>query len=119
MAIIEIENMEFYSYHGCFAEESKIGTHFLVSLWLDVDTTKAQRSDNIEDTVNYLSVYQTVKKQMAIPSHLLEHVADRIASSVMDEFHAISNIRVKIVKRNPPLGGRIEGVALTIEKTRE
>lgn len=118
MAFIEIENMEFHSHHGCFDEETKIGNPFRVDVCMDVDTSKAQLSDNIDDTVNYLSVYQMVKKEMSIPSRLLENVAERIASILMSEFHAIRYIRVKITKCNPPLGGKIGGVSLTIEKAR-
>ena len=74
--------MEFYAYHGCFEEEQKIGTWFNVDLSLEVDTSKAEKSDNIEDTVNYQSVYQVVKEQMMIPSHLLENVARRILDAI-------------------------------------
>ena len=30
MAIVELENMSFYGFHGCFEEEQKIGTNFRV-----------------------------------------------------------------------------------------
>ena len=83
MSVIRIENMDFYAFHGCFAEEQKIGTHFRVDVALTTDTTKAQKSDDINHTVNYLEVYQVVKREMMIPSHLLEHVADRIGEAVM------------------------------------
>ena len=118
MAFIEIENMEFYAYHGCFAEERAIGTRFRVDLRLEVNTSKAQRSDNIEDTVNYLSVYQSVKHQMEIPSHLLENVADRIANALLEEYKLIGMVCVNLTKLNPPLGGKMYGVSLTIEKNR-
>ena len=118
MSFIDIDDMEFYAFHGCFSEESSIGTNFRVNLRLETDTSKAQKSDNIDDTVNYLSVYQSVKKQMEIPSRLLENVADRIASNLLDEFHAIRYLQIKITKINPPLGGKIGGVSLTIEKAR-
>ena len=118
MSVIEIEGMEFYSFHGCFDEESKIGTNFKVDLRLDVDTAKAQQSDCIADTVSYLDVYQSVKRQMAIPSHLLEHVGERVASAVLDEFEAVNRVWVKVSKLNPPLGGKMYGVSLAIEKHR-
>ncbi|MBP5327480.1 MAG: dihydroneopterin aldolase [Bacteroidales bacterium] len=118
MAVIDIENMEFYAFHGCFAEEAEIGTNFRVDLSLHLDTSLAQKTDNINDTVSYLDVYQTVKKQMAIPSHLLENVAERIASAVLEEFSSIFAVKVKVTKLNPPLGGRMYGVSLTIEKSR-
>lgn len=119
MGIIRIENMNFYAYHGCFAEEQAIGTRFKVDVVLATDTSKAQQSDNIQDTVNYLSVYQTVKREMMIPSHLLEHVADRIANAVMEEFSAVDSMSVKVSKLNPPLGGQMECVSVEIEKRRD
>lgn len=107
--------MEFYAYHGCFEEEQKIGTWFNVDLSLEVDTSKAEESDNIEDTVNYQSVYQVVKEQMMIPSHLLENVARRILDAVGKNFPAVSYAWVKVKKMNPPLGGVMESVSVEIE----
>ena len=75
MSTISIEGMEFYAYHGHFAEEQIIGTWFVVDLFLKTDTTRAEQSDDLQDTVNYLEVYQTVKQEMQISSKLLEHVA--------------------------------------------
>lgn len=118
MSFIDIENMEFYAYHGCFAEEAAIGTHFRVNLRMEVDTSRAQVSDSIDDTVNYLSVYQSVKAEMAISSHLLENVGERIASRVLADYGAVEHVWVKVTKLNPPLGGKMEGVSLSIEKGR-
>lgn len=115
MALISIEKMEFYAYHGCFDEEQKIGTWFNVDLSLEVDTSKAEKSDNIEDTVNYQAVYQVVKEQMMIPSHLLENVARRILDAVGKSFPAVSYAWVKVKKMNPPLGGVMESVSVEIE----
>ncbi|MBP5189985.1 MAG: dihydroneopterin aldolase [Bacteroidales bacterium] len=118
MSFIDIENMEFYAFHGCFVEERSVGTRFRVNLRMKVDTSKAQLSDNIDDTVNYLSVYQSVKSEMDKPSHLLENVADRIASRILAEYDAVEYVSVKVSKLNPPLGGKMEGVSITIEKIR-
>lgn len=115
MAVISIEKMEFYAYHGCFEEEQKIGTWFNVDLSLEVDTSKAEKSDNLEDTVNYQAVYQVVKEQMMIPSHLLENVARRILDAVGKNFPAVSYAWVKVKKMNPPLGGVMESVSVEIE----
>ncbi|MBP9994709.1 MAG: dihydroneopterin aldolase [bacterium] len=115
MALISIEKMEFYAYHGCFEEERKIGTWFNVDLSLEVDTSKAEKSDNLEDTVNYQSVYQVVKEQMMMPSHLLENVARRILDAIGRQFPAVSYAWVKVKKMNPPLGGVMESVSVEIE----
>ena len=114
MGIITIDNMEFYAFHGCFEEEQKIGTRFRVNLRMEVDTSCAQVSDSIADTVNYLEVYQVVKREMMKPSHLLEHVADRIGRAVKSEFSGVENVTIRISKLNPPLGGQMEAVSVEI-----
>jgi dihydroneopterin aldolase len=115
MAVISIEGMEFFAYHGCFAEEQLIGTWFVVDLFLEVDTTTAEQSDRLEETVNYLSVYQVVKEQMMVNSKLLEHVGRRIITAVRSEFPTVEHARLKIRKMNPPLGGKMDFVSLTLE----
>ncbi len=116
MATISIEGMEFFAYHGCFKEEQVIGTKFRVDLFLEADTGKAETSDNLEDTVNYLAVYQVVKAEMNIKSKLLEHVSRRILKRVKKEFPAVTHARIKMRKLNPPLGGKIDFVSVELEE---
>ncbi|MBU2649466.1 MAG: dihydroneopterin aldolase [Bacteroidetes bacterium] len=115
MSTISLENLEFYAYHGCFKEERIIGTRFLVDLFLETDTTKAEKTDNIQDTVNYQEVYLLIKSEMEQPSHLLEHVARRILDSLKAHYPQVSAARVKVSKMNPPLGGKLERVSVTLE----
>ena len=112
MSIISIEKMEFYACHGCFEEEREIGTRFRVDVAMDVDTTKAQQSDDINDTVSYLDVYQVVKREMMIPSHLLEHVMQRVGEAILHDFPGVNSVRVKVSKLNPPLGGQMDCVSV-------
>lgn len=115
MATISIEGMEFYAHHGCFAEEQTIGTNFRVDIAMDVDTSKAEQTDNLNDTIDYQIIYQLVKREMNIPSKLLEHVGRRIVDAVKTEFPGITNVRLKIQKLNPPLGGKMDSVVVTLE----
>ena len=114
MGRIAINGMRFYAHHGCFDQEKVIGTHFLVDLLLEVDTRKAEVSDNIDDTVNYLEVYQVVKREMDQPSHLLENVAHRVGEAVRAQFPDTKSVVVKVSKLNPPLGGQMESVSVEV-----
>ena len=96
MSVISIEGMEFFAYHGCFKEEQVIGTKFRCDLFLEVDTTKAEHTDNLHDTVNYQEVYQMVKTEMKTKSKLLEHVGRRILDSIMKQFPQVTHARLKI-----------------------
>ena len=115
MSLITIENMEFYAYHGHFEEEQKIGTWFSLDLTMEVDTSKAELSDELEDTVDYSSVYQVVKEQMMIPSKLLEHVGRRILNTIKERFPDVKNAQLKVRKMNPPLGGKMSFVSLELK----
>ncbi len=115
MSIISIEGMEFFAYHGCFKEEKIIGTKFRIDIFLEVDTTKAEQTDNLFDTINYQSVYAVVKNGMDTKSNLLEHVGRRILNKIQAEFSEALHIRLKLRKINPPLGGKIDFVSLEME----
>ncbi|MCQ2350889.1 MAG: dihydroneopterin aldolase [Paludibacteraceae bacterium] len=114
MATIRLENMQFYAHHGCFEEERKVGTYFSVDLDFTYDAGIAAESDNIDDAVNYAEVYNVVKEQMMIPSHLIENVALRIKKALLERFTSISNATVTVYKLNPPIGGDIEKVSVTL-----
>lgn len=114
MSVISIEGMEFFAYHGCFKEEQVIGTKFSIDLFMEVDTSVAEQTDHLKDTVNYQSVFQLVKKEMVTPSKLLEHVGRRILDKIQQEFTTVSHARIKIRKLNPPLGGKMDFVSLEL-----
>lgn len=115
--LIEIEGMEFYAFHGCYKEEQIVGNRFLVDLTFETDVHAATESDSIIDTISYLEVYEIVDEQMKIKSHILENVAERIIEAIMARFYPlIDRIKVKVSKCNPPLGGNIKKVSVTLER---
>ncbi len=116
MGLIEIEGMEFYSYHGHFKEEQLIGSRFLVNVTLETNLNKAALSDKLADTINYLSVYQLIKDEMDIKSHLLENVAERIIKRLHSTYPDLFKVKVKISKINPTMGGQIDKVSVTLER---
>ncbi len=115
MALIEIEGMEFYAFHGHFEVEKLAGNRFLVDLKIETESNKAGETDRLEDTLDYQQAYLIVKEEMAIPSDLLEHVAHRIITRIKKEFPDVRKTTVKVSKMNPPMGGQIGKVSLTME----
>lgn len=115
--IIELVNMEFYAYHGCFREEQIIGNKFTLTLTVETDLSIPAESDELSDAVNYQELYKLVKKEMEITSKLLEHVAKRIVVSIHQSFPAIKKITVSISKLNPPVGGKVEASRVVLTKS--
>jgi len=116
MGKIEIEGMEFYAFHGHFTAEQVVGNRFLVDLTLISDSSEAAKSDNLADAMDYQIAYRIVKEEMQIKSHLLEHVAQRIIDRLYDECPSIEKAKIKLSKLNPPMGGEIEKVSVTLER---
>jgi len=116
MGLIQIENMEFYSFHGHFKEERIVGNKFLVDLILETDMKIPSESDNLKDAVNYQQVYEIVKRQMELKSYLLEHIAGRILDAVYSEMEGINKVTVKVSKMNPPMGGKIGSVSVVMSR---
>ena len=116
MGHIQIENMEFYAFHGHYKEEQKVGNKFMVDLVIETDMTKPAESDNLKDAVNYQQAYQIVKKQMEMKSYLLENIAGRILNAIHEEMDGIKKVTIKVAKINPPMGGKIGSVSVTLER---
>lgn len=116
MGLIEIEGMHFYAYHGHFEAEQIVGNDFILDLKMNMDCNKAALSDDLNDALNYQAVYSLIQKEMKIKSRLLEHLANRILDKLFMEFPNLINAKVKVSKMNPPMGGEIEKVSVTLER---
>lgn len=114
MSFIRIENMEFYAYHGHFKEEQIVGNKFLVNLQIETDMTKPAHSDDLQDAVNYQKAYMLVKEEMQEKSHLLENIGKRILDRIFSELKGIDKMEVKVSKMNPPVGGKMDCVSITL-----
>ena len=118
MSIITLETMEFHAYHGCLEHEKKLGNTFRVTVSMELDISIAGRTDKLDETLNYQLVYDVVRREMEIPSQLIEHAVQRIADAVFGQFSQIQMLKVQLSKLNPPLGGKVECVTIEIEKKR-
>ena len=116
MGVIKIEGMRFYAFHGHFEAEQIVGNEFLIDIKINTDCTKAAETDNLENALNYQSVYEIIQQQMDIKSKLLENVAKRILDALYLEFSKIEKTKLKISKLNPPMGGEIEKVSVTLSR---
>lgn len=115
---ILLDNLRFFARHGVGEQETLVGNEFTVSLRLKVNIEQAMQTDNVEDTVSYADIYESVKQEMSVPSKLLEHVSGRIMNRLFEDFPQIEEVKIKLMKRNPPMGADIEAAGVEIKSTR-
>ena len=111
---ILLKEIRCYAYHGVAPQENLIVNEYLIDLKLKVDISKAARTDEVTDTVNYAEVHQVIKNEMVVPSKLLEHVSGRIIQKLFDQFPCIEEIELRLSKRNPPMGADIESAGIEL-----
>jgi dihydroneopterin aldolase len=118
MGIIRVNTIRVHAWHGCLKEESIIGSEYTVDVELETDLKGSSRSDNLQDTVDYVHVHQIIKEEMAIKSKLLEHVAQRILDRFFAELEPLQKAQVAVSKINPPIGGDVASVTIVMEQSR-
>ena len=113
---IELTGMHFRAYHGCLESERVLGGDFRVDFSCELDTSTAERTDNLADTLDYSRIYAIVEREMQVPSQLLECVAGRIADAIRAEFPELGPFEVCVGKKNPPVGGDCEWAKVTVRR---
>ena len=109
MVYIHLEKLLFHSFHGIHDEEKILGNQFEVNCKIGFQENEAIIS-HIDDTIDYSVLYDLIKKEMNIPTLLIETVAMRIGHGACKIFSDIKNIEVTIKKLSPPMAG-IQGSA--------
>lgn len=112
---INIEGIKLYAYHGCLEEESRIGGNYIVDVYMITDFSEAAKTDDLTKTIDYCTVYEISKAQMAIRSNLIEQVAERIHTKIRAEFSTLKSLHVKITKLLPPMNGNVDKVSVEIK----
>jgi dihydroneopterin aldolase len=99
-------------------EEGKIGSDYLVNLLVKSDLKEAAQSDRLSDTIDYVLLQKIVKNEVAVRSKLLEHVGSRIIESIFKKVPLAKTVKVTVSKLNPPIGGDVEEVSVTMKSKR-
>lgn len=111
---IQLQDMEFRAYHGCYDLEQKVGNRFNVGLVLTTHLGEVAECDAVELAVNYLTVYEIVREQMKLTQCTIERVAQNIILAVKKRYPQIVGVECTVAKLAPPLGGKVGRVSVTL-----
>jgi 7,8-dihydroneopterin aldolase/epimerase/oxygenase len=111
---IFVNNIQLYAYHGCLEEEGKIGSAYTVDIEIDTNFTEAAIADDLNKTVDYVTVYNIAKEEMAIRAKLIETVAKRIGDRLKLECGKGNHYHIKVTKINPPMNGNVRSVSVLL-----
>uniref|UniRef100_UPI0013157896 dihydroneopterin aldolase n=1 Tax=Candidatus Symbiothrix dinenymphae TaxID=467085 RepID=UPI0013157896 len=82
-----------------------------------VASPRETQADEWSDTISFATIYELIAREMAIPSHLIEHVAGRILRQIHLAFPQIDRLEIRLAKQNP-LGGDLKEAAVFLRSNR-
>jgi dihydroneopterin aldolase len=115
---ITLRGMRFMGRHGVTPEERAEPQPFEVDLVLRHDLSRAARTDELADTINYVSLFELAREFVEERSfHLIEALAAAIADAVLAG-HPVDDVEVRLRKPKAPLPGAFETVEVRIRRRR-
>ena len=112
MGLITVEGIRVFAYHGHLPEEAKIGGHFIINVWVNADTFEVEKTDNLNDTVDYVKIIDIVKEQMAVRANMIEVPAKRIVDAIL-LFKKVQKVKVEVEKIQPPIDASFDKISVT------
>jgi dihydroneopterin aldolase len=101
MLIIHLHKLLFHSFHGLYEEEQVLGNEFEVNADIEVDIPEEIK--NIQQTVNYVTIYNCIKKRMQQPTPLLETLAQDLITAIHKLDDRIKSVNINIKKTAAPI----------------
>lgn len=120
MGKIIMDNMVFYGYHGVLEEEKVLGQKFYIDAELYLDLKRAGETDDLNHTVSYAMVYETIEHIMTKEKFdLLEALSHKICGQILLSFEKIETVILKIKKPSAPVAGNFDYFAVEIKRSRK
>ena len=114
MGLITVEGIRVFGYHGHLPEEAVLGGHFIINVWVEADTDEVEKTDDLNDTVDYVKIIEIVKQQMAIRSDMIERPARRIVDAILP-LNKVQKVTVEVEKIQPPIDATFDKISVTTE----
>jgi dihydroneopterin aldolase/2-amino-4-hydroxy-6-hydroxymethyldihydropteridine diphosphokinase len=116
---IELRGLRLMPVIGVLDHERQSAQPIEVDVTLHVDLTDACQNDELDDTVHYGEVCETIEK-VAHQRHdlLLERFAGRIAEAILDSQPRVEAVELVVRKLRPPIPSDVSTSAVAIHRTR-
>ncbi len=118
MLSIHLHNIIIFAHHGIYEEEKLLGNHFELNISIQHSPERIPVK-HLSDSIDYVSVYELVKKRMAIPTPLLETVVTEMAVEILKQFALAEQVSISIRKMYPPIPGISGSVGVSFELNRK
>lgn len=118
MGKIRINNLKFYTKNGVLKEERILGQQLEIDVELTMDLTKAGKTDDVADTVNYAEVNDQIAARLEKDSF---NLIEAVASAILDDIEKnhgqkLQKAMVRIRKYSVPMPGIFDNIEIEMER---
>jgi dihydroneopterin aldolase len=115
MVTIKLKQLRFFAHHGLYEEERKVSNEFIVDLEVVFESSVSVIT-KMNETINYIKLYELVKKHMLPPTDLIETLAMQITDNIHQQYSQVKKISITIAKKYPPVINFSGNVAVNYTK---
>jgi 7,8-dihydroneopterin aldolase/epimerase/oxygenase len=116
---IQLQAMEFEGRHGVGDEERSEPQLIEVDVEMRLDLRAAGTADDLDQTVDYGAAFERCRLIVEARSfHLLEGIAEAVASDLLSQFGRVESVLVRVRKPGVPIDGVLEYAGVEIERSR-
>lgn len=112
MGLITVEGIRVFAFHGHLPEEKKLGGHFIVNVWIEADTSEVEKTDDLNNTVDYVKIIAIVQEKMAIRSDMIEVPTKRIVDAILP-LNKVRKVTVEVEKVQPPIDASFDKISVS------
>ncbi len=115
--LIRLKDITVFGFYGVSPAEREVGQKIQIDLDLYADLSRACRSDALQDTINYESVYSKVIEVVGSDKRyrLLEALGDEICAAVIASF-PVSRVEIRLRKLNLPFPNNLSHVEVVLAR---
>jgi dihydroneopterin aldolase len=114
-----INGLEIWARIGVTPAEREVGQWLVATVEVGYDLAPAGASDNLNDTLSYAEIAQTVHEIGSTTTcQLLEYMAEQMCSAILTQFPGAVWVRLQLVKRPPPVGIPITSAGVEMYRAR-
>ncbi|HLU29444.1 MAG TPA: dihydroneopterin aldolase [Glycomyces sp.] len=116
--VITLSGLRVHGRHGVFDHEREAGQDFIVDVALDVPIAEAAATDDLERTVDYGALADTLADIVSgEPCNLIETLAERLAAACLED-ERVRRATVTVHKPQAPIAHQFADVSVTVERAR-
>ena len=115
MMSIELKDVMIFGGHGVYEGESATGNLYHIDL--SVRYNESNTSINtLQDTINYVELYEIVRQRMLSPTDLLEEICQDIVQQISVRYPFVAEVLLSIYKIQAPIENFQGKVGVTLHK---